>query len=63
MKCGQLFVSKDAAACLQCNSQWGGEDSLLGYLSDITGSPNTNGPAKPASQLEFEYEPSRRTGT
>ena len=65
MKCGQLFVSRDAAACLQCNSQWGGEESLVGYLSDITGSPNSNVASDAAAKmnLELEYEPLRRTGT
>ena len=67
MKCSQLFVSKDAAACLQCNPQWGGEDSLVGFLSDIIGTENPNlnrsADSSPTHQLEFEYEPLRRTGT
>lgn len=52
---------------MQCNPDWGGDDSLVGYLSSITDSPNPNlvhtkRPSKPV-QIELEYEPMLRTGT
>lgn len=67
MKCSQLFVSKDAAACTQCNPDWGGKDSLVGFLSDITGTENPNQAQRrtPAGQQVFDFDtvPLRRTGT
>ena len=52
---------------MQCNPRWGGEDSLVGFLSEITGTENPNLLNRPtvasSQQLEFEYEPMRRTGT
>lgn len=65
MKCSQLFHSKEAAGCMQCNPDWGGDDSLVGYLSAITQSENPNlakrPPAVEHQQFEFEYV--LRTGT
>lgn len=67
MKCSQLFHSKDAAGCMQCNPDWGGDESLVGYLSAITDSENPNVAMRPRAttqaQMEFDYEPLLRTGT
>jgi len=66
IKCSQLFNSKDAAGCFQCNDQWGGEESLVGFLSEITGTANPNLADRAAyerAQADALYPPMLRTGT
>lgn len=65
VKCSQLFHSKDAAGCMQCNPDWGGDESLVGYLSAITHSENPNVASREAAvgQVQYEFEYVLRTGT